>query len=58
MQAPCKGYVEITRRWAERPASIQAAAPRGWAMGVRGVPFPWGDLLEPVEPLWDFLGLS
>lgn len=38
MQAPCKGYVEITRQWAESPSSIQAAAPRGWVLGVRGVP--------------------
>lgn len=45
MQAPCKGYVEITRRRGPpaRPTSIQAPAACRWAVGAA-----WGS--PPTSP--------
>lgn len=60
MQAPCKGYVEITRRRGPpaRPTEHPGAAVCGWAVGAAwGSPphLPRSCLLEPAELSWDFL---
>lgn len=52
MQAPCKGYVEITRRRRPpaRPTSIQAMQRAGGRWGPRGAPPPTSPARVSLNP--------